>query len=94
MEKAGAQIAFAVAARDAIHGQHHDLDPGAFCPLQHGAVQTAILVEIKLINLWRVVRFAQLLEAHRAERGHAEHCAMSCGCRRDGAFAFMVKETL
>ena len=94
MEKAGAQIAFAVAARDAVHGQHHDLNPGVFGPLQHGAVEAAILVEVELIDLWGIMRFAQLLEAHRAERGYAEHCAVSRGCSGHGAFALMVEETL
>ena len=28
-------------------------------------------MEIELIDLWRIVRLAQLLEAHRAERGYA-----------------------
>ena len=50
--KAGAQIAFAVATRDAVHGQHHDFDPHVLGPLQHGPVEASILVKIKLINLW------------------------------------------
>src|SRR6476660_2166004 len=34
--KAGAEIAFAVATCDAVHGQHHDFDTCVLGPLQHG----------------------------------------------------------
>src|SRR5262245_64855149 len=56
--KAGAQIAFAVAARATIDRQHHDLDPAAFCPPQHGAVQTATLVELDPTPFWLAFRLA------------------------------------
>ena len=92
--KPGTQVAFAVAAGDAVHGQHHDLDAGLLGALHHGAVETAILVKIELIDLRRLVRLAQLLQADRAERGHAEHRAvLRCG-GRDGAFALMVEQAL
>ena len=68
--------------------------PCVLRPLQHGAVEAAILVEIKLIDLRRVVRLAQLLEAHRAERGNAEHCAVFRSGSGDGAFTLMVEQTL
>jgi hypothetical protein len=45
-------------------------------------VEASILVKIKLIDLRCIVRVAQLLKAHGAERRHSEHCAVSCsrGC--------------
>ena len=92
--KAGAQIALAVPAGDAVHGQHHDFDPCVLGPLEHGAVEAAIPVKIELIDLRRVVRLAQLLETHGAERGYAEHGAVFRGGRRDGALAPMVEEAL
>jgi hypothetical protein len=63
-------------------------------PLQHGLVEAPIFMKIKLINLRCIVRLAQLLKAHRAERRYAKHCPVfrSCGC--DGTFTPMVEETL
>jgi hypothetical protein len=40
------------------------------------------------------VRLAQLLKTDRAERRHAEHCAVFRSRSRDGAFALIVEETL
>jgi hypothetical protein len=39
-------------------------------------------------------RLAQFLEAHRAQRGHAEHCAVFCSGSCDGTFTLMVEKTL
>src|SRR6202022_3411851 len=92
--KASTQIAFAVAASDAVYGQHHDFDACVLGPLQHGPVEASILMKIKLIDLRGFVRLAQLLNAYRAERRHAEHRAVfrsrSCG----GTFTLVVEETL
>ena len=92
--KPGAQVAFAVAAGDAVHRQHHDLDAGFLGALHHGAVETAIPVKIELINLRRIVRLAQLLQADRAKRGYAEHRAVFGGRGGDGTFALMVEQAL
>ena len=92
--KSGAQVALAVAAGDAVDRQHHHLDAGLLRALHHGAVQAAVLVEIELIDLRRVVRLAQLLEADRAERGDAEHRAVFRRRGRDRAFALMVEQAL
>ncbi len=61
------QVALAVATGDAVHRQHHHLDAGGLGALHHGAVQAAILVEVELIDLWRLV-VANLLKADRAKR--------------------------
>src|SRR5215813_57195 len=71
--EASAQIALAVATRDAVHGEHHDLDSGVLSSLQHDPVEAAVPVEIELIDLGRVMRPAQFLKAYCAERGHTEH---------------------
>src|SRR6516225_12161531 len=92
--KAGAQIAFAVPACDAVYGQHHDFDAYVLGPLQHSSVEASILVKIKLIDLRCIVRLAQLLNAHRAQRRHAEHCAVFRSRTCDGTFPLMVEETL
>ena len=85
--KPGAQVAFAVAAGDAVHGQHHDVDAGFLRALHHGAVEAAVPVKIELIDLRRIVRLAQFLQADRAERGYAEHGAVLRRRGRDGALA-------
>ena len=92
--KTGAQIAFAVPTRDAVHGQHQDFYTCVLGPLQHGPVESSILVKIELIDLRCIVRLAQLLKAHRAERGYAEHRAVFCSRSRDRAFTLMVEKTL
>jgi hypothetical protein len=51
-------------------------------------------MEIELVDLRRVVRLAQLFEAHSSERRYAEHCAVPGGRSRNGAFALMVEEAL
>jgi hypothetical protein len=51
-------------------------------------------VKIKLLDLRRIVRLAQLFEAHCAERRNAEHCTVFRSRSCDGAFTLMVKETL
>ena len=51
-------------------------------------------MKIKLIDLRRIVRLAQLFEAHRAERRNAEHCTVFRSRGGDGAFTLMVEETL
>ena len=68
--------------------------PRILGPLQHGPVEASILVKIELIDLRCIMRLAQLLKAHRAERRHAEHCAVFCGRGCDGTFALVVEETL
>src|SRR6516162_493811 len=65
--KAGAQIAFAVPASDAVYAQHHDFDAGILGTLQHGPVEASILVKIKLIDLGCIVGLAQLLKAYCTE---------------------------
>src|SRR5580704_15839687 len=92
--KAGTQIAFAVAACDAVYGQHHDFDACVLGPLQHGPVEASILMKIKLIDLRGIVRLAQLLNAYRAERRHAEHRAVSRSRSCGGTFTLVVEETL
>ena len=92
--KPGAQVAFAVAAGDAVHRQHHDVDAGFLGALHHGAVQAAIPVKIELIDLRRIVRLAQFLEADGAERGYAEHRAVLRRRGGHGAFAGMVEQAL
>ena len=92
--KPGAQIALAISAGDAVDGQHHDVDSSLFRPLEHCAIEAAILVEIKLIHLRRGVFPAQFLEAHRPQRRHAEHRPVLRCCRRDRSFALMVKQAL
>ena len=91
--EAGAQVALAVAAGDAVDGQHHDLHAGRLGPLQHRPVEPAVLVEIELIDLRRAV-LAQFLERHGAEGGHSEHGAVARrgGCH--GALAVIVKQPL
>jgi hypothetical protein len=63
-------------------------------PLQHGPVEASILVKVKLVDLWCVVRLTQLLKAHRAERRHAEHHAVFRGRSCDGTFTLMVEQPL
>jgi hypothetical protein len=92
--KSGAKVAFAVAARNAIHGQHHDLDAGFLGALHRGAVETAIPVVIELINLRRIVRLAQFLQTDRAKRENAEHRAVFGGRSGDGTFALMMEQAL
>ena len=92
--KSGAEIAFAVAAGDAVDGQHHDVDAGLLRPLHHRAVEAPVLVEIELVDLRRVGGLPQLLQADRAERRDAEHRAEFRRRRRDGALPFMMKQTL
>src|SRR5215471_13094495 len=94
MEKPVAQIAFAVPAGDAVYSQHHDFEACVLGPLQHGSVEAAILVKIKLIDLRSIVRLAQLLKAHRTKRRDAEHRSEFRGCSRDGTFTLVVEETL
>src|SRR6516162_3984803 len=89
--KACAKIAFAVSTRNAVYGQHHNFDACVLRALQHCPIEASILVEIELINLRRIVCLTQLLEAHRAERRHAEHRAIFRSRRRDGAFTLMVE---
>ena len=92
--KPGAQVTFAVAACDAIHSQHHNLDAGFFGALHHGAIEAAIPVKIELINLRRIMRLAHFLKAYRAERGHAEHRAILGRRSRDGTFALVMEQAL
>src|SRR5262249_15416110 len=80
--------------RNAVYGQHHNVDACVLRALQHCPVEAAILVEIELINLRRIVCLTQLLEAHRAERRHAEHRAIFRSRGRDGAFTLMVEQAL
>src|SRR5262249_31573369 len=51
-------------------------------------------MKIKLIDLRCIVCLAQLFEANRAERRHAEHCAVFRSRSCDGAFTLMVEQTL
>ena len=92
--KAGAQVALAVAAGDAVHGQHHDFDAGVLGALHHGAIQAAVLVEVELIDLRRVVPAPQFLKARRAQGGDAEHGAEAGGGGGDGTLAVMVEQPL
>src|SRR5213078_1958902 len=57
-------------------------------------IETSILMKIELIDLRCIVRLAQFLEAHGAERGRAEHCAVFCSGSCDGTFTLMVEKTL
>src|SRR5215471_1701111 len=63
--KACAKIAFAVPTRNAVYGQHQNVDPCVLRALQHCPVDASILVEIELINLRRIVCLTQLIETHR-----------------------------
>ena len=63
----GAEVAFTVAACDAIHGQHHHLNAGFLRALQHGPIETAVLVVVELIDLRSVMCLAQFFQAHRTE---------------------------
>jgi hypothetical protein len=92
--EAGAQIALAVAAGDAVHGQHHHVDARFLRALHHGAIEAPVLVEIELIGLRRGVGLAQLLQAHRTERGNAEHRAVLGRRGRHRTLARMVEEPL
>jgi hypothetical protein len=63
----------------------------SFARLHHGVVEGPVLVEIELIDLWRVVRFAQLLQPNRAERRHAKHRSEFCCSACDGSFALVME---
>src|ERR1700747_2762018 len=65
--KACAKIAFAVPTRNAVYGQHHNVDACVLRALQHCPVEASIFVEIELINLRRIVCLLQLLKDHSAE---------------------------
>src|SRR5262249_61422656 len=54
----------------------------------------AILAEIELIHLPRVVRLAQLFEPDRTQRSYAEHSTKFCRGGRDRAFAVMMEQSL
>ena len=90
----GPQIAFAIAAGDAVDGQHENVHAGVPCPLEHDLVQALVLVKVELIGLRRIVFRAHLLEADGSERRHAEHGAEPRGGGRDGPFAVMVEQSL
>src|SRR6201987_2952971 len=92
--KACAKIAFAVPTRNAVYGQHHNVDACVLRALQHCPVEASILVEIELINLRRIVCLTQLIETHRAERRHTEHRAIFRSRGRDGAFTLMMEQAL
>ena len=49
--EAGALVALAVAAGDAVHRQHHHLHAGLLGARHHVAVQAPVLVEIELVDL-------------------------------------------
>ena len=90
--KACAKIAFAVPTRNAVYGQHHNIDACVLRALQHCPVEASILVEIELIDLRRIVCLTQLIKTHRAERRHAEHRAIFRSRGRDGAFTLMMEQ--
>ena len=90
--EAGALVALAVAAGDAVDGEHHDLDAGLLGAGHHLAVQGAVFVEVELVDLRAVAEAAGFLEAGRAEGRDAEHGAEFAGGGRDGALAVMVEE--
>ena len=92
--EAGTLVALAVAAGDAVHGEHHDLDAGSLGARHHLAVQPAILVEVELVDLRPVADPPGFLEADRAQRGHAEHRAELGRRRRHGALALMMEQPL
>src|SRR5262245_55036626 len=89
--KPGTQIALPIAASDAVNSQHHHVDAGLLGSLQHGSVEAAILMEIELVDLRRIMLLSQLLQTDRAKRGNAEHGSVFCRGSRHGALALMVE---
>ncbi|KAG0762523.1 hypothetical protein G6F22_018619 [Rhizopus arrhizus] len=92
--EARAFVAFTVTAGDAVHGQHHDLDAGLFGANHHVAVQTAVFVEVELVDLGATADLAGFLQADRAQRRHAEHRAEFAGRRRNGPLAVVMEQAL
>src|ERR1041385_3614771 len=71
--KPSAQVTFAVAACDAIYGQHHHIDTSLLGTLRHRSIESSVFVEIELINLRRVIFLAKFFQADRSERRHTKH---------------------
>src|SRR5690606_1546746 len=92
--EARALVALAVAAGDAVHGQHHHLDARLLGAGHHLAVQPAVLVEVELVDLRTAADAARLLEADGAERRDAEHRAEPGSGGRHRTLALMVEEAL
>jgi hypothetical protein len=55
-------------------------------------VQAAILIEVELIDLRRVVPLAQLFDAGRTKGRHPEHGAEFGSCGSDGPFPIMTEQ--
>jgi len=92
--EARAQVALAVSTGDAVDREHHDVDAHGLGALQHRAIEAAVLVEVILVDLRRGVLLADLLEAHGAERRHAEHRPEFRRGRGDGPLAVVMEQTL
>ena len=91
-----ALVAFAIAAGDAVYGQHEDIDSGGAGAGagQHRRVQATVAVDVELVDLRGLLGGALVRDGCRAEAGDTEHGAEFGGRGTDGMFTHREKNAL
>ena len=92
--KAGTQIALAFATGNGVDRQGENFEFRGLRHLQHGRVQRAVFVKIKLEHFRSGNQRADFIKPYRAQRRHAEQRVEFFSRARHRALAIMVKQPL